>query len=374
MRVLAVIEAESLTGPAKNLLEFALLARPRGIEVILAVFARSGATSPFIKAARDADVKIEAINERRAFDTAVIAALRDAVARSRPDILQTHAVKSHFLARSSGLHKLAAWVAFHHGYTRPAARVLLYNQLDRWSLRAARRVITVSTPFRDQLIARGVPKDGIDIVHNAIASDWGLSARQDAAAVRSSLDIPPDARIILSAGRLSKEKDHLTLLKAVRRLPAAHVLIVGDGPERPAIEKAIKQLGLKGRATLAGHQPSVAAYYAIADTVVLSSRTEGSPNVLLEAMVSGVPVVATRVGGVPEHVEDGETALLVDPGDDAAMGSAIARLLEPGNKLRTRLIERADALVRERHAPEARVQTLTKIYESLLRQRRFVLR
>ena len=82
-------------------------------------------------------------------------------------------MKSHFLVRKSGLNRLAPWVAFHHGYTWPDLRARLYNQLDRWSLRAASRVVTVSQPFRRELIRHGVPAARIEIVHNAIDPDWG---------------------------------------------------------------------------------------------------------------------------------------------------------------------------------------------------------
>jgi len=98
--------------------------------------------------------------------------------------------------------------------------------------------------------------------------------------------------VILSVGRLSKEKDHLTLLNAVRGLPGdlrPRVLIVGEGPERASIESAVKQLGLKHSVMLTGHQESVAPYYAIADVLAISSRSEGSPNVLLEGWLPVYP-------------------------------------------------------------------------------------
>jgi glycosyltransferase involved in cell wall biosynthesis len=189
-------------------------------------------------------------------------------------------------------------------------------------------VITVSEAFRDELARKGLPRERIEVVHNAIAADWG--ARSDSARLRSSLGIPPDLPVILSVGRLSKEKDHLTLLRAVRRFPrdrAFHIVIVGEGPERSAIESAVERFELKGRVTLAGHLASAAPYFGMAQLVVISSRSEGSPNVLLEAMASGVPVVTTRVGGIPEHIEAGRSALAVDPGDAAGMGAAIEQLI-----------------------------------------------
>jgi glycosyltransferase involved in cell wall biosynthesis len=186
--------------------------------------------------------------------------------------------------------------------------------------------------------------------------------------LRAKLGIGPGKKVVLIVGRLSSEKDHGTLLEAMRRLrgiaPEAHLVIAGDGPERPKIEQAIRALGLAGLVTLAGQVPSAEPYYGIADVCVLSSLSEGSPNALLEAMAAGVPVAATAVGGVPEMAAHGESALLVAPGDCEAMTNAIATLLTD-EALARRLAERARSVVLERHAPEARTRRLIEIYRRL---------
>jgi glycosyltransferase involved in cell wall biosynthesis len=265
---------------------------------------------------------------------------------------------------------MAPWVAFHHGYTWPDLRARAYNQLDRWSLRAARRVLTVSEPFRRELMGRGVAAERIDVAHNAIDPQWGR--REDTpearAALRARLGIGPEKRVVLIVGRLSSEKDHRTLLDAMRRLrstaPEAHLLIVGEGPEHPRIEAAIRALGLAESVTMAGQVPSAEPYYGIADICVLSSLSEGSPNALLEAMAAGVPVVATAVGGIPEMVTHGESAVLIQPGDCQAMTGALTALLTDG-ELARRLAAKARDLVLERHPPEARMRRLVEIYGRL---------
>jgi glycosyltransferase involved in cell wall biosynthesis len=174
---------------------------------------------------------------------------------------------------------------------------------------------------------------------------------------------------VLIVGRLSREKDHLSLLRAVRaivREKTIHLIIVGEGPERQAIESAIREMDLVHNVTLTGQQPSAEPFYAIADLAVLASRSEGSPNALLEAMASEIPTVATTVGGIPEIVVDGESALLVPPDDANALASAMRRVLldEPG--LGLRLSARARQLVLERHTPEQRVRKLVGIYRSVM--------
>lgn len=367
LRLLAIIEAYSITGPAKNLLTFARLAAPEGVETRIITFNREAASNVFIDTCKAQGVAIDVVPERGSFDLAARRHLRRIVEAHRPDILQTHAVKSHFLARSVGLPELAPWVAFHHGYTWPTLKARLYNQLDRWSLRTARQVLTVSGPFREELAQRGVARERVEIIHNSIQPQWGQQGRQPAAAaaLRGQLQIPADRPVILIVGRLSREKDHISLVEAVHTLTRrAHLVMVGDGPERPRIEATIRRLGMQDQVTFTGQQKSAEQYYGIADVAVLASLSEGSPNALLEAMAAGVPTVATRVGGIPEIVSHEDSALLVTPGDVAALGSSMERLLTDP-ELAARLVNKSQELIRLRHSPESRMRRLVEIYRGL---------
>jgi len=376
IRLLAVIEASTITGPAKNLLQFARLARssdahPR-VLVEVAVFQRPEAPKLFLETARDCGVPTHVIPETRRFDRSVIDRVRALVSELKPDLVQSHAVKSHFILRKAGIPQLAPWIAFHHGYTAPEWRARVYNQLDWWSLRRAAHAITVSQPFRRDLIRKGLSPDQVSVVHNAVDPNWASDYREPAkaAAFRRQLGIAPEATVILLVGRFSSEKDHLTLLAAVsqlrkEKLPWVHLLLVGDGPERSRIEQAIRSLGLEGSVTLTGQVPSAEPYYGIADLAVLSSRTEGSPNALLEAMAASIPVVATCVGGIPEIVTDGQTALLVAPGDRIAMSRALAAIALDKVKAES-LAGRARELIQAHYTPIARMQSLIAIYSRTL--------
>jgi glycosyltransferase involved in cell wall biosynthesis len=376
IRLLAVIEASTITGPAKNLLQFARLARSplqgRPITVEIVVFQRKDAPTLFLDTARELGIPVHVMPEAGRFDSSVIGNLKSLIGTVRPDIVQSHAVKSHFIVRQTGLSAKVPWVAFHHGYTAPDLRARLYNQLDWWSLRSARHAITVSQPFRRDLIRRGVAPEHVSVVHNSVDPNWASSYRQpqSASALRKQLGIAPTAKVILLVGRFSSEKDHQTLLNAVadmrarRELPAVHLCLVGDGPERARVQEAIRSLGLEQASTLTGQVPSAEPYYGIADIAVLSSRTEGSPNALLEAMAAGVPVVATTVGGIPEIVTDGESALLVPPGDRASMARALATLVAD-DLLAQKLAQRSRERVLAHYTPEVRAANLISIYSAV---------
>jgi glycosyltransferase involved in cell wall biosynthesis len=370
LRLLAIIEATSITGPAKNLLQFASLATAEGVETSIATFVRNEEHNTFTRAVEQHGIPLYRIPEQGAFDRTVLRKLRELADNLRPDVLQTHAVKSHFLARMAGLPARYPWVAFHHGYTWTSWKTRLYNRLDRWSLRGAQQVLTVSQPFRQEIIRQGVPGDRIEVIHNAIRPDWGQASRQPDVArqTRTVWKIPADAKVLLIVGRLSREKDHCALVRAAASLPqrdSIRLFIVGDGPERATIEALAHELQFGQQLCFTGLQPTAEPFYGIANIAVLSSRTEGSPNALLEAMAAGVPAVATRVGGIPEIATDNETALLVDAGDVPALRDALARLLE-NSDLQTRLVQAAGEAIASRHHPVARTRRLASLYHQLV--------
>jgi len=375
IKLLAIIEATSITGPAKNLLRFAEAARSSKwgarVEVSALTFERGGGESVFQDAAREAGVPVHSVRETGAFDRAVVRGLSSTVGKIRPDLIQTHAVKSHLLAQMAGLGRLAPTIAFHHGYTWPDLKARLYNQLDRWSLRRADRVLTVSQPFKNEVIGMGVKPESVQVIHNAIDPNWGAKFATPAERIdlRNQLHIPETDRVLLIVGRLSKEKDHLTLLHAVadllkRKTHSIHLLIVGEGPERPIIEAKVQELNLKGAVTLIGQVRSAEPYYAIADVCVLSSLSEGSPNALLEGMATKVPLVATKVGGIPEIVSDRESALLIQARDAHAMAQAIDEVLS-SEQLRQKMTGNAYELILEKYTPDYRTQKLVDVYSSL---------
>lgn len=379
IRIVSIVEAWFVTGQAKNLLEFAQRGRTqedgvRQIDLSLVTYQRgagAGEKNKFVTAAREAGVTLDLVTERGRFDASVLDQIRNIIARRDPDIVQTHNVKSHFLLRVSGLWRTRRWLAFHHGHTTTDFKMRCYNQLDRWSLRAADRVVTVCGAFAHELGGRGVPADRIVVRHNSVKpfcpADSGAVA-----AVRASL--PANTPILLVVGRLSHEKGHADLLHALdalRRMTKDpfHAVFVGDGPEQGKLESLRAKLGLDSAVTMAGLQHDVRPYYEIATIVVMPSHSEGSPNVLLEAMAAGVPVVATRVGGVPEIAIDGETALLVEPRNPGAMAAAIERMLRDQG-LRTRLACRAKGLAAEKYSPDAYRRSLVEIYEDVLAEPR----
>jgi hypothetical protein len=164
MKLLTIIEARTVTGPAKNLITFCQSARHHSfsglpfIETSITTFRRASAddsANAFIERALDLGVRVDLIEERFRFDHRIIEELKKVAERVKPDIIQTHNVKSHFVMRQSKLWREIPWIAFHHGYTTTDWKMRAYNQLDRWSLRKAHRVVTMNKIFANQLARAG---------------------------------------------------------------------------------------------------------------------------------------------------------------------------------------------------------------------------
>jgi glycosyltransferase involved in cell wall biosynthesis len=372
IRVLALMEGTSVTGPAKNLIQIGTYGRDvtdaTALDMTVAAYGRGESTpEPLLEGLAKAGLRSELLIEKQRFDRAVIPQLRTLAERYQPDVIQTHMVKSHFLMRCSGLWRSHRWVAFHHGYTRVDRKMLVYNQFDRWSLRAAHHVVTVCQPFAAQLTARGIPGSRITVQHNSV-TPFQLSDATEAARLRGSLGIEEGIPVLLAVGRLSAEKGFADLLEAVALVRSDarefRLIIVGEGPERHRLEASVAQLGLAGRVLLPGHDSRMAPWYALAYALLMPSHSEGSPNVLLEAMAAGLPVVATTVGGIPEMAADRETALLVPPMNPPALARAIAAVVnDPSGTAALGAAGKRHA--GERFSISAHYRSLIRVYERL---------
>jgi glycosyltransferase involved in cell wall biosynthesis len=190
------------------------------------------------------------------------------------------------------------------------------------------RLIAVSEGLRRTYERIGVPQELFATVPNGVAP---LARRMSREEARRSLGLGPDQPVVLSIGRLTHMKGHRHLIDAVPELAGRFaglaVVLVGDGPLRDSLAKRTAALGVAGNVCFPGHRPHARRLLVAADVFVLPSRHEGMPLAALEAMEAGLPVVASRVIGSDEVVEDGVTGTLVRPGDPAALGAAVARLL-----------------------------------------------
>ena len=254
----------------------------------------------------------------------------------RPDIVHTHGARPDVMDAPAARALRIPTVTTVHGFTGGDWKNRLYERLQRRAFRKFAAVVVVSRPLREQLVRDGIPPGRIHVVQNA----WEQTApTHDRETARATLGITGDEFRLGWVGRLSREKGLDVLIEALARPPLAdlpcRLSVVGSGIEEPGLRVRARALGVDQRIQWHGAIPEVARQFAAFDALVLSSRTEGTPMVLFEAMATHVPIVAARVGGVPDVVSPAE-AFLVPPEDPTALAEAIGEVYDHAADARAR--------------------------------------
>jgi glycosyltransferase involved in cell wall biosynthesis len=236
-----------------------------------------------------------------------------------------------------------------------------WRQHERVLWPAADHILCNSQILKDFLVSRyGLPPARLTVVPNGVDTDFFQPSKN------GKSEGPP---VLLSVARLVPDKDHDTMLAAFGRLtqrhPDAELWLVGNGPRREILEQKVRDLGLSGRVKFLPVAKDIRPLYRQADVFVLSSVEEALPNVVLEAMAAGLPVVATRVGGLPEAVVPEDTGLLVSPRDVDGLAAALGRLLD-GPETRRNLGRRGRERVVEQFSFGAMVSRHEEVWARLL--------
>ena len=248
------------------------------------------------------------------------------------------------------------------------------ERFNRWTAHLDDRVVAVCELARQAEVERaGVVLDHVVTIYNGVdVARFPVASMQATAQARRAIGMPVGVPLVGSLGRLHPQKgfsDLLTAFAQVRqRIPSVRLFVAGDGELRDDLEAQARSLGMAAVVTFAGVRADVSEVLAALDVFVLPSLWEGMPNAVLEAMASGLPVVATAVGGTPEVVVDGVTGLLVPPQDPGALAQAVEQFLrDPGLR---RTMGRAGRRRVEQHFDiRETVRQVEDLYETLLRER-----
>ncbi|HEX4600974.1 MAG TPA: glycosyltransferase [Gemmatimonadales bacterium] len=294
----------------------------RGTEVhVAAVLDDPAAATPLLEALAATGVVAHRIGGRGRAYWRERGATRELCRRLRPDVVHTHGYRPDVLDAGVARRLDIPIVTTVHGFTGGDWKNRLYERLQRRAYRGFDAVVAVAGPLAAELVRAGVPAARVHLVRNAWHETIPLLDRAHA---RRALGIPPHGFHVGWVGRISSEKGADVLVDALAYLGDRPLMvsILGTGPERAPLERRARALGVAARIRWHGAMTDAARLFAAFDVFVLSSRTEGTPIVLFEAMAAGVPIVATRVGGVPDVVSAAE-AKLVPADDPSALAAAI---------------------------------------------------
>ena len=290
--------------------------------------------------------------------------IRELCARFRPDVVHTHGCRSDVIdagvARALGV----PIVATVHGSSQLGGITRLYEWLEFALFRRFDAVVAVSRPLVPTLRRFGVKPDRIHVIPNG----WnGRAPRSDRATARKALGIPPDQFVVGWVGRLIPVKGADLFLEACAQLSDVPVAasIVGDGAERGRLEQLSRWLGVSDRVRFHGQVDDASRLFPAFDAFVLSSRSEGTPLVLPEAIAAGVPVVATTVGGVPDLVGPSE-GLLVPPEQPTALAQAMLAI-HSNPEAATRRAAAARNRLETEFGPQQWLARYEQVYDTCLR-------
>jgi glycosyltransferase involved in cell wall biosynthesis len=286
--------------------------------------------------------------------------------RERPDILHANSSKAGALGRFAAfLTGVPIRIFTVHGWAF-AAYSGMTGRLYRWADRLVRPLTTMTICVSERERTAGLSAGTCEATRTVV-----IPNAVDVAGAPRSRIAGRERPLIVSVGRLKAPKDFCTLVRALGKLPpdSFDALIVGEGPERGRVQKQIRQLGISDSVHLTGERLDVPELLAASDVFVLSSRSEGMPVSVLEAMAAGLPIVASRVGGVPEQIADGESGLLVEPGDPDELAAALARLTHDAD-LRHRLGAAARARAEQAFDLEPFRRAHVELYSRELASRR----
>ena len=302
-------------------------------------------------------------------DRLAVRALADELAPFQPEIVHNH------MYRAEVVGTRAALLLGEKGCRRPAIISTVHSSRvrcieDRQTLRQLTplmdRLIVVSKAIDHKIREEGRVGAPISLIYNGVDLQR-YNHQQPCCTLHEEYHIPAEAQIVGVVARLEPEKGHRTLLEAwplvLAAVPSARLLIIGEGSERDSLEAEVASLGIDGRVVFTGRREDVPAVTAALDVAVLPSYREAQGLSVLEAMALSRPVIASRVGGIPEMIEDGVSGLLVEPHDCDALAAGIIRLLTD-HPLADMIGYRGHELVHDRFCIELMVQSISDLYDA----------
>jgi glycosyltransferase involved in cell wall biosynthesis len=312
------------------MLGLALELRP-DVRTSFLCFRDRGSSLPFLERLHQADIPARMLDHANPRFMGMVRDIRRALRTDPADLLVCHGYKADVLGWMAARSLSMPVISVSRGWTAHTWKVRLNESLDRRMLRRMDRVVCVSGGQAAKVRGAGVDPARIRVIHNAINLNRFSGDRSGREVLGALFPNPPEC-VAIAVGRLSPEKafEHFIEAAAVvtRDRSSVGFVLVGDGPERSRLDELVRERQLQNRFAMTGFRTDVDSLISGADILVQSSRTEGLPNVVLEACAASIPVVATDVGGTAEVVRDGVSGFLVPAGRPELLAQRILSLVD----------------------------------------------
>jgi glycosyltransferase involved in cell wall biosynthesis len=368
MVIAHVLSSFGRGGQERLAVDLARLQRAAGHEV-LGISIAPGADGPMAAAFRAVGARPASIAKRARVDPSLPLRLAAHLRHHRVTVVHTH--NPHALIYGAPAAWLAGAVSIHskHGMNPDLQRRL-------WLRRAAAKLVDAYVAVTPTLATRAIEQRDCDpsrvhVIRNGIDIALFAPSRRARDTMREELGIPDSAWVVATVGRLAPEKDQMLLVDAMAPLlgPNRRLVIVGDGAERDALRARIASIPGGRYVHMLGERDDIQAILAACDAFALTSRTEGLPLVLLEAMATGLPVLSTPVGGIPDLVKHQVTGFLCPVGECASLTGQLASL-STDEPLSREVGAAGRHEILQHYSVESTAKTYGALYESLLRRRK----
>lgn len=367
-KVMVLIASSNMSGPMKGVLQLIENIDKNKFELDLYNFQYGDDLPRFAEISEEYNLRTIFLIQRGRNYLSLILQIYSHIIDHEYDIVQTHGFKPTFLVFFVRFFVRFKWICFMHGVTNEDLKVKGYNLLDNVLQLAAHRTILVSEAQRNRVFG-GSHTKRVCVLRNAVDEENPMPVSGSVRSVRDIFNLTRECRIIATVGRFSPEKGLDVLVEAfallVQQVDNVHLMLVGDGQEKQSVQKQAERLGIRNSVHFTGYSKTPGDYIRDIDVFVLTSRSEGIPNAILEAMAMGKPVVATAVGGVTEIIENGISGKLVPPEKPHLLVQPLVDLLNDSNLYR-RLSIGGKRRVQKYFSIQERIKSLQKLYDEVL--------
>jgi glycosyltransferase involved in cell wall biosynthesis len=323
-----------------------------------------------IAKAKAMGVKTVVFDSQGRFDLGTVFKIRDFLLENNIDIIHTHNYKSDIVGFLAA--KLAGkkWIATNHVWHSTDSKLKIYETIDAFILKQATKVVAVSEEIRQDLLARHFASGHVRTIHNGINIAQFLRRNSSAVhSLRKELGIKENELVLSIVGRLSKEKGHAIFIEAAQEVLKQNnnikFLIIGDGPLRESLRAEVEKRKLTEKIIFTGIRQDMPEVYSMTDVLVNASFIEGLPMTILEAMAAQLPIIATKVGAIPQVIRHKENGLLLDAGDKETLVKAMRSLIDDA-QMRNHLAQQAYRDVCEHFSVERMSEQYKQVYQEIL--------
>lgn len=335
---------------------------------LVITFREGSQENEFENVCRKEGINVVVIETKNAYQWNAVTCLRKLLRKEKVNLICCHGYKPLMLSFLAKRKLEIPVIAFSRGHTSENFKIKIFEFIERKLYAFSNKIIAVSDGYANGLVANGVDKAKLSVVLNAVNIEKFKPFYAQRKQTRLALGFREDDFLIATAGRLSPEKAQGDLITAFGKIHNefrnTHLLIFGDGPLRESLVNQVSQVGIRN-VHFMGHRKDLDEIMPILNLFVLPSLTEGLPNVLLEAGSACVPMIATRVGGVPEIIEHNKTGLMVEAGNPVQLSKAIQECISDKEKCKL-FSESTYQLLEDKYGFAKQADLLEAIYSDLL--------